>query len=370
MHYRTYYLFQDRAIGMRSEAWAMGGSLSYRSGWLEDVFRAEVEGFTSQPIIAPDRRGGTLLLDTQQNGHTVLGIANGQLRYGGLLLTGGRKYLDLPYVNRQDNRMTPNTFEGISLEKPEGKVRFSAGYVWRIKGRDADDFESFTSFIGIEDDRGLAHVGAVADIGENLSLGTIAAVVPDLFAGLYGEVGYKGPVLRGWDSRLDFQWSYQDSIGDDLGEKAGIPIDETFNIGIRASASRAGAVLRIGGSFTGDASIEGFYGSNPSYTNLMQRTFTAGDEKALLLSASYDFSEVGLPALSVIVNFVAAFDGERFGLSGQSQTLDATIDYRIGSGILETFWLRLRGSWLHDQNANKDGKDFRVILRYDIPVIR
>ena len=55
--YRTYYLREDRTTDVLSEAWAMGGSIYYRSGWLADVFQAEVEGFTSQPIVAPESKG-------------------------------------------------------------------------------------------------------------------------------------------------------------------------------------------------------------------------------------------------------------------------------------------------------------------------
>ena len=52
-----------------------------------------------------------------------------------------------------------------------------------------------------------------------------------------------------------------------------------------------------------------------------------------------------------------------------AQEVDVTLDYRIKKGWLRSFWLRLRGSWLHDEAANRDGTDFRVILRYDVPVI-
>ncbi len=105
----------------------MGGSIYYRSGWLADLFQAEVEGFTSQPIVAPESKGGTQLLEPVQNGYSVLGIANGKLRYQDIELTGGRLYLDLPFVNQDDSRMTPNTFEAITLQKTGGKLKLHDG---------------------------------------------------------------------------------------------------------------------------------------------------------------------------------------------------------------------------------------------------
>ena len=73
-------------------------------------------GYTSQPLYAPDDKDGTTLLAPGQEGITVLGQAYGQLRYRDYaLLTGYRQMVDDGYVNRQDNRMLPNTFERAVL---------------------------------------------------------------------------------------------------------------------------------------------------------------------------------------------------------------------------------------------------------------
>ena len=90
---------------------------------------------------------------------------------------------------------------------------------------------------------------------------------------------------------------------------------------------------------------------------------------ALLASLSYDFSQLGVEGLSVILNFVAAFDGKLLGVRSHARELDLTIDYKLKEGWLESFWLRVRGSWLTVDSASRDGTDVRVILRYDFPVI-
>jgi hypothetical protein len=367
VRYRTYYLREDRTTGTLSEAWAMGGSLHYRSGWLADLFAVEAEGFTSQPIVAKEDRGGTFLLKPVQEGYTVLGIANGKLRYNGIVLTGYRQYLDLPYVNRRDNRMIPNTFESITLAKPEGELRFSTGYSWKIKKRSSDDFETFTEALGLDEDRGLAHGGAVWDPNENFHIGAIGGVVPDLYAGLYAEASVSHDFENDVEMRLDAQFTHQWEVGEDL---FGASLDDTWNLGFRTAASYAGAVFRLGVSITDSgSSIFSEYGTNPSYVDLMQRTFNRADEKALLASLSYDFSGIGLDGLTLIVNFVAGFDGELLGVRSDAQEVDATLDYRIQEGWLSSFWLRVRGSWINDETAGRDGSDVRVILRYDFPVI-
>jgi hypothetical protein len=45
-------------------------------------------------------------------------------------------------VNRNDNRMTPNTFEALTLTEEQGRLHYSVGYVWRIKRRNDDEFIS------------------------------------------------------------------------------------------------------------------------------------------------------------------------------------------------------------------------------------
>jgi hypothetical protein len=367
VRYRTYYLRQDRTSGTLIEGWAMGGSVHYQSGWLADFFAVEAEGFTSQPIVAPEDRGGTLLLEPVQEGYTVLGISNAKLRYGGIVLTGYRQYLDLPYVNRRDNRMTPQTFESITLARPEGELRFSTGYSWKIKRRSSDEFESFTEAIGLDEDRGFAHGGVVWNPHENFHAGVIGGAVPDLYAGLYSEASAAHDFANGLEVRVDSQFTYQWEVGEDL---VGTALDDTWNLGVRAVASYAGVVFRLGVSVTDSgSSIFSSYGTNPSYVDLMQRTFTRADEKALLASLSYDFSNLGIDGLTLIANFVAGFDGEQLGVRSDAQEVDATLDYRIQGGWFEGFWLRVRGSWLNEETAGRDGTDVRVMLRYDLPVL-
>ena len=174
-------------------------------------------------------------------------------------------------------------------------------------------------------------------------------------------------LANGWEARLDGQFTGQWEIGDDL---SGVLYDDAWNLGIRAAASRAGAVFRLGMSITGpNAGVVSPFGTRPSYVDLMQRSFNLADEKAFLASATYDFSRHGLDGLSMIMNFVVGFDGELAGVSVDRKEVDLTVDYRIKEGSLKNFWLRFRGSWLDEDFADSDGTDYRIILRYDIPII-
>ena len=122
---RTYFLDRNKFDGIESEAWAIGGWAGLKTGYFLDHIAFGVTGYTSQPLYAPDDRDGTLLLAPGQKGYTVLGEAYADIRIiDGLNLTVGRKGIDTPFINRNDVRMTPNTFEAIVLQ---GRIEFGAG---------------------------------------------------------------------------------------------------------------------------------------------------------------------------------------------------------------------------------------------------
>ena len=149
VHFRSYYFNRTNPNETVNEAWAFGGWVSYQSGWLLDTFAMGATAYGSAPLYAPDDRDGTLLLQPGQEGYLVPGEAWGALRYKDYaLLRGYRQLVEQSYINPQDNRMTPNTFEGVTLGGKVGWVQYLAGFLWRIKPRDADEFQSMAEKAG------------------------------------------------------------------------------------------------------------------------------------------------------------------------------------------------------------------------------
>ena len=66
LNIRTYYFYRDKYDDSKSEAWALGGALSYQSGWFLDHFGVGAVLYTSQRLYGPDDRDGTLLLKPGQ----------------------------------------------------------------------------------------------------------------------------------------------------------------------------------------------------------------------------------------------------------------------------------------------------------------
>ena len=116
---RSFYF--DRSDFNRSEkqAWAIGGWLGVKTGYFLDHVAFGATVYTSNPIYAPDDRDGTLLLAPGQNGYTVFGEWYTELRIvKDVGITVGAKGYDTPFINRNDTRMTPNTFEAARFAGP------------------------------------------------------------------------------------------------------------------------------------------------------------------------------------------------------------------------------------------------------------
>jgi hypothetical protein len=95
LHLRTFYFNRQNSDDTANAAWTVG--------------------YTSQPLYAPASRDGTRLLGPDQSLLLVLGQLYGQLRYKEYaLLTGYRQLVAQGYVNPQDSRMIPKTFEGVT----------------------------------------------------------------------------------------------------------------------------------------------------------------------------------------------------------------------------------------------------------------
>jgi hypothetical protein len=377
---RTYYWDHWRADETQGRAWAIGGAFDYRSGWLFDALRIGATLYTSQPIIAPEDKGGTGLLREGQQGYTVAGQGFLEMQYGedhNLKLF--RQIVDLPYVNKADVKMTPNTFEAylvrgqVSDLRWLGEIDYVAGWIGRIRKRDESQFQSMSEAAGAESrDAGAASATLRIKPRENLSFGFTNHFVSDTFNTFYLEGSSFYTLRDDLRLRLDGQFTHQISTGDALSEAKEF---ETWNAALRGAFSWKGAIFTLAGSLTGDDSaLQKPWGLWPGYIGLMLSDFDRPGESALLLGVSYDFKNVGLPGFSAFTNYASGFDAEtvfsdsdeRF--SDQTE-VDVTFDYVFPEGRLEGLWLRLRGAFRREDGAPRDEYQLRVILNYELPIL-
>jgi len=370
---RAYYFLRDREdeladtlhLPRESEALAAGGLIAVRSGWFRESMALAAEVFTSQPISAPDSKPGSLLLKPNQNQISVLGTANIQLRKGQQLVTLYRQRYDLPYLNGNDSRMIPITFEGYSIDGHWPYGRYVAGYVRQFKPRASDKFIPMSHGLGVTDkDKGLAMLGVRYEQGDTFSWGLIGSVVPDVLSTLYSELD---AVWATGDlgARFGAQFTDQRSVGDELltGESF-----DTQAGGLRIALSYRGAVFKAGLTAVSDkARIRSAFGGDPSFNSLMLSDFNLPNQKAVKVGLSYDFGRVGMPGFSGILNYARGYDA-RNPVTGASldddEEFDVTLDFRPRQAPWKGSWLRLRTAYLNP-GTDREIVDVRLIVNWD-----
>jgi hypothetical protein len=370
-HWRTFYFDRRKRDGRHSEALATGGWLDYHSGWWRERVAVEWKLFTSQRLYGPDRRDGTALLRTGQNSYTAgAAVANLKLRHEATTAVLYRQELDLPFVNRQDSRLTPNTFQGVTLLHEGERFGAAAGYLASMKQRNDDSFESMSDVAGgAGGNRGMLFAGARIPLSERFSIGAIDYWVEDTLNIVYAEASGLWKLGRDVSLKLEAQLTDQRSVG---AEKLGGGSFDAQRVGGRVSLGWRGLILRLAANTTdAERAIVSPFGSDPSYLSLMQEDFRRAGEDAWLVGLSSDFSSLSLDGFTAALNLARGTGARAAGGGGAPEIteVDLTLDYRVREGLFRGLWLRLRGSVVDDAAFSRTSNDFRVILNYDVPLL-
>jgi hypothetical protein len=302
LHIRNGHFFEEQFDDSKKEAWALGGWLEYQSGWLFDHLGIASTVYTSQPLFAPKDRDGTNMLEPGQTGFTVLGQLYGRIKiWEESEFRFFRQTYDSPYLNKNDGRMVPNTFEGYTFqgalgdEKSTGALKYGAGYVSKIKERNEDQFVWMSQDAGADVERGTIVAGALFTRG-SWSVGAINYYTADTLNIFYAEAKRRWKLTEHWGLALSGQFSDQQSTGDNH-LTGGSPF-QTAQGGVALDVSYRNAVLTA--AFTGtdsDRDMISPWSSYPGYTSCQVRDFNRAGEDALMFKLSCDFNPF-VPGLS------------------------------------------------------------------------
>jgi hypothetical protein len=377
LHLRSYYFNRTNPNDSINEAWAFGGWITYQSGWLFDTFAMGASLYGSAKLYGPGDRDGTLLLKSGQEGYYVPAEAWGALRYKEyVLLKGYRQQVNQTYINPADNRMTPNTFQGVTLGGKVGWVEYLAGFLWEIKPRNADEFISMSEQAGAPNsDDGVGLIGVRLTPLEGLLFDISNQYGINTFNTFYAEGSYLFPVSENWKFRLSAQFTDQRAVGDALLPPADGRHWDTQHGGMRFQAIYKDLQLTTAFSITGAGNtIQSPWGSFPGYVAMIDQDFNRANEKAILIGAAYDFSRILTQGLSANVNFAWGWDAinpsTRRKAPDQAE-YDFTVDYRppFKVPVLQGMWFRARAAVLDQQNSKTTGYQFRLILNWDRDLI-
>jgi outer membrane porin, OprD family len=353
---RFYYRSVDDEEG-RHEALAGGGALILTSGWWRDTLQLGIGGYTTQPLATGADPGGSGLLRPNGDGFSVLGQAWGKLHVGVATTTLFRQEMELPFINGDDTRMIPNTFEAYRLDiKPSDVFRCGFAYVTREKSKTSAEFRPMSEVAGVPGvDRGTSIAGFLLGTKEATYVGAVSELTWDLLNIAYVETGKTWRLPDEFEMRGTVQFIDQRSVGEEL-----LGSFATQLYGASLTASYGTAVLTLAFTSTTDGlKILRQFGGVPAFNSVMISDFAGAGENSFRVGVSYDFARIGLTGLKAFANYV---HGELSGNQHEDE-IDTTVDYRIDRGPLKNLWLRLR--YAHNSLSNQPAtEDYRVILNY------
>jgi hypothetical protein len=369
---RSYWLDRHKPGPVENAAWAAGGWLGYQSGWLGDMLNFGLVGYTSQRIWGPSDTSGSLLLTSTQQGYSVLGQAYVSLKFFEQTLTGGRFAVDQPEVNPQDNRMTPNTFEGGKLGGKLGGVSYFAGYLTAEKTRNATTFVNMATVAGapsgVESDMWL--LGLSAEPARDLGLRFSSYHVPNVLNSTYADANWLTPLSETYKLRLGAQAMTQGSTGSNALTGSSF---STKAAGVKADLIHGGATATFVYTQTGrGAAYRTPYGAWAGYTSMINQDFDQAGQKAYLVGGTYDFT--GLDAPGLVVNGAVVFGRDAINaVSGAAQPnlteYNLTLDYRFTAThwpqSLRPLWLRARAAYIAPSSGGNT-TDYRIIVNYPL----
>ena len=365
---RSYYLGREKYDDTESEAWALGGSAGFKTGYFRERFAFGATAYGSAPLYAPDDKDGTLLLKPGQEGYAVLGEAYTEILFtDDVRMTVGARGFDTPYINRNDTRMTPNTFlaavvQGLHGAADTGQWRWGAGYFDKIKERNSDEFVSMSDDAGASIKRGV-YAGGLNYSQGDFSIGAVNYWSSNVINIFYTEAKYGFPVGEYAKLKLSAQYSDQQSVGDHRLTGSDF---ESHQWGVKAELGVAGALLSA--AYTdagGDRDMTAPWSGYPGYTSVQVEDFNRAGETAWLIRAGYTFPKhTGFSAYAL---YVAGSDPDAESAFGRGET-DFNLQWAPPEGTLKGLMVRLRYAVVaQDDPADTDLKDLRVMVFYDLP---
>mgnify|MGYP001194131204 CR=1 FL=1 len=360
---RLYARYRDEDNGTLRESVAGGGALRFLSGWLSDKIRVGLTGYTSQALAGDSDRGGTGLVRDDQSGYWAFGEAYVEAKLGDAFATRlFRQEMDLPYLNRNDSRMTPKSFESyVFWWKPEESLTLAAGHVAKMRDRTESTFISMAEAAGVEDaEDGLSTLGFRWDMRENLTLGAVNHYSWNTFNTVYTELRLVDSFGESdWSWKAALQFTDQRSVGDEMLGDFDI---QTFGGQLGLGWNSLIASAAITHTEAGEELRKPF-GGTPGFTSLMVSDFDRPEETAIRVGLSYDFADLGLDGLSAFANYAHGDVPQKGRYAGDNQDeWNVTVDYRPEKTLFKDLWFRVRLGW--NERDDQRREEYRFIVNY------
>ena len=363
---RLQYYERDYDIQNTREDIAAGGMFYYRTAPLYGV-KLGVAFYTGQGMGLNDSDKdvyGLLNADSSGNhdSYAALGEAFISFEKYGTVLKAGRQELEIPWINGDDNRFTPQSVFAYTLVNnslPDFEI--FVGHITKMKGKASENFDSMTNYAGImSDDKGVTVSGLTYSGVENLKLQIWDFFAHEYFYNIYFKADYEIKLTDSSGLCFALQYLDQNSTGRQLGG-----VINTYAAAAEVGYKISGFKAAFGYAEIDDQDVAYPWGHD-FLVSAMTNDSSRADETSYMGTISYDFKDAGIPGLSIKVVH-ADFDTPDSGVLASPDLTETDLDvkYKLG-GAMDGMALRFRYGIINKDEAmgGEDYDDFRLYVTY------
>jgi hypothetical protein len=375
---RTYLFDHDRdsdystgRINNDRYTFATGGWLTFKSGYYDDWLGVGLTQYGSYKLDGSQDEDGALLLRPGQKSINVLGEAYIEILHDYGNFKAYRQKINTPFMNTNDNRMIPQTFEAVKFSSLKNtSVDYILAYVDKIKARNSQSFEDINNVVNNNEP---VWVGGIRHRFSPLfRAGAITYHAKDYVDIHYIELD--GMHQFNSENRLKYSLQYIDE--DSNGKEQGGEID-TDAWGLRLIYTLSDWQFYF--NYTDvdeEQSVISPWSSYAGYNSVQINDFNRAGEEAIGVGIGYDFNTLGFKGLHATVKYI---DGNTpdsgFNASSDQTEINYDLRYIIQQGPFEGVSIRLRQAEVNrdsytNSNAQKlsglDESQFRFIVNYEI----
>ena len=397
---KNFYFNNDSREGAakpsKTEEWAQGFMLDYKSGYTDGVFGFGVDALGLLGVTLDGGKGrsvGSTMIPVGSDDRPVsqwgrLGltgkvkVSRTELRYGTLLPR-------LPVLVANDGRLLPQTFEGGQVVSRElANVTFNGGRIEHATGRGSTDRTGLAAVGGQRESNQFNFAGADWRVSRDLLAQYYYGHLEDYYSQQFFGLVHTLEFSNDQSLKTDLRYFRTESSGKNSSGAAGYRIsgytkegdgeidNRTWSAAFIYSIGSHGVTagyqsVSDGSNFTqlNQGGLEGKGAGGASlylYTDRLTQSFTRAGECTAFGQYAYDFTALGVPGLKASVMYlrgdnIKTVSGDRL----KEWERDFSLDYVVQSGALKGVGLGWRNGKSHSQAARNQDQN-RVFLSYSI----
>ncbi len=340
-HFRSYYMNRKYDHSPDGEALAVGGWIDWQSSSWKNFASIGATAYTSQKLYADDEYNHTTLLQNGEQSYGGISNIYLQLDHDELSARFGRFEINDPYMNTNDARMIPYSFQGGQVTYAiNDEWMLGVGHFTEVKSDISTSYDHLYEFADIEGkNHGVSTFGVRYAKTDTNTGGLFYQHAPDFMDTAYIDYEHEILSLDNGMVALAGQYTRQESVGAQL--------DGDFAIdyfGTRLTWQQGIVTTQAAYTYYSDTDDMRFpWGAVPGYTAVQWSNSNRAGEKGSLIGIGFDLSEMLTPGL---VFSTSLYNGDTPDTgdtaSPDVREWDLNVIYTVQEGLFKDleFWVR------------------------------